>query len=283
MGYRQLALAAACWLAAGCAGPVPSLTLATTTSVANSGLLDVLLAAYERDTRVPVRAHLVGSGRALAMLAAGEADVAITHAPAAEAAALADRPHWRYTKIMFNDFVIAGPASDPARVRGSGDAAAAMRGIVDAGVRFISRGDGSGTHERELVLWQQAGRAPQGARLVAAGAGMGSTLRIASEMEAYTLTDRATFMQQTVRLVILFENDGALLNTYAVEVDSAGRHAPHAERFAAWLSDGSGRSVIERFRVGSGQMPAFTPWPRGLPRSRPADLPEPRTSRERLR
>jgi tungstate transport system substrate-binding protein len=256
-----------------CSSPKQSLTLATTTSVANSGLLDAILPAYERDTRMTVRSHLVGSGRALALLAADQADVAITHAPAAEEAALRSRPTWRYTKIMFNDFVIAGPSSDPASVRGSRDAVDAMRKIATAGGRFISRGDGSGTHERELALWKQGGGAPPGTLLVAAGAGMGATLRIASEMEAYTLTDRATFMQQKLPLVILFENDPLLINTYAVTFDTARASAREAERFASWLADGPGRTLIGAFRVGAEGVVAFTPWPIGRSRSRPSDLP----------
>jgi tungstate transport system substrate-binding protein len=258
---------------AACSSPKQSLTLATTTSVANSGLLDAILPAYERDARMTVRSHLVGSGRALALLAADQADVAITHAPAAEEAPLRSRPTWRYTKIMFNDFVIAGPSSDPAAVRASRDAVDAMRKIATAGVRFISRGDGSGTHERELALWKQGGSAPPGTLLVAAGAGMGATLRIASEMEAYTLTDRATLTQQTLQLVVLCEDDPLLINTYAVSFDTARASARDSGRFALWLSDGDGRTLIEHFRVGSERVVAFRPWPLGRSRSRPSDLP----------
>ena len=260
-------------LLCGCAPSPATLTLATTTSVGNAGLLDALRPAYERETRVVIRAHLVGSGRALAMLTAGEADIAITHAPSAEETALREQPSWRYTKIMFNDFVIVGPASDPAGARRARDAAGAMQKIARGGVRFISRGDSSGTHERELALWKQAGGAPSGTALVIAGAGMGSTLRIASEMEAYTLTDRATFMQQAVRLVVLHERDPALLNTYAVLFDGAARHAKASERFAVWLSDGGGRTAIDRFRVGPARAVAFTPWPLDRPRSHPYDWP----------
>lgn len=260
-------------VAAACGSQQHSLTLATTTSVANSGLLDAILPVYEQETRISVRSHLVGSGRALALLAADQADVAITHAPAAEEAALREHPTWRYTKFMFNDFVIAGPSSDPARIREARGAVAAIQKIVAAGVRFISRGDGSGTHERELALWKQAGGAPQGTLLVAAGAGMGATLRIASEMEAYTLTDRATFLQQKVSLSILFENDPLLINSYAVSFDSARASARQAEQFASWLSDGAGLRLVEQFRVGTERVVAFMPWPPGRSRSRPSDLP----------
>ena len=142
---------------AACVRPAPALVLATTTSVGNSGLLEPLGAEYARTRGIAIRTHLVGSGRALALLASGDADVAITHAPAAEAAFLATHSAWRYTKVMFNDFVIVGPAADPARVKGAVDAAAAMTRIAASAARFISRGDGSGTHEREQALWQNAG------------------------------------------------------------------------------------------------------------------------------
>lgn len=240
----------------------------------NSGLLDELLPAYQRTSGVGVRAHWVGSGRALAMLAAGQADVAITHAPAAEQAALRVHPSWRYTKFMFNDFVIAGPPTDPAGIRGSSDATEAMRTIAGADVRFISRGDASGTHERELALWKAAGQAPKGARLVAAGSGMGTTLRIAAVMGAYTLTDRATFVQrQEVGLAILFENDALLINTYAVTLDGSAPAAAEAEQFADWLCAGSGREAIRQFRVGPGKIAVFEVWPAGRPRTNPIDLP----------
>ena len=250
-----------------------SLTLGTTTSVANSGLLDRIAAAYQRRTGVSVRSHLVGSGRALTMLAAGEVDAALTHAPTAEAAALRDHSTWQYVKIMFNDFIVVGPSADPAGARRVSTAVEAMRRIANSGARFISRGDSSGTHERELALWSQAGVRPTESHLVVAGAGMGATLRIASEMEAYTLTDRATFTQLEVKLAILVEHDTSLVNTYAVTFDRGGAYSTVAAQFSAWLADGAGREAISEFRVGSGRILAFTPWPSGRPRSRPSDSP----------
>ena len=256
-------------LLAGCRAPSPSpepriLTLATTTSVGHAGLLDRLLPLFEEAQRIRVRTHLVGSGRALAMLEAGEADAVISHAPAAEAEALGRRHRWHYRKIMFNDFVIAGPVADPADVRGAAGAADAMRRIARSRARFISRGDSSGTHEREEALWRQAGERPPAERLVAAGAGMGSTLRVAGEAGAYTLTDRATFVSHEGRvpLAILYEGDpaGMLLNTYAVIVDPAGTRAADAAAFAEWLAGGVALSPFER-------------WPAGRPSGRPSDLP----------
>lgn len=257
----------------GCHAPARELTLATTTSVGNSGLLEALLPAYERQSHVVVRTHMVGSGRALAMLGGGQADVAITHAPAAEARAIQDHRSWIYAKVMFNDFILIGPVSDPAGVRGSPRAAEAMARIARSRSRFISRGDQSGTHEREQALWQAAGAAPEGGRLVVAGASMGVTLRIAAEMAAYTLTDRATYLQQRPAwLDIVYQNDPALLNTYAVVFDPDGPLGLRAKSFADWLTTGGGRDVIAAYKVGPG-IRAFEVWPSGRPRDRPGHLP----------
>ena len=254
--------------------PTPYLTLATTTSVGNSGLLDVLLPEYLEQTKTATQSHLVGSGRALAMLEAGQADVVISHAPAAERSALQKHPDWWYRKIMFNDFVVAGPAVDPARIRGQASVRDAMRAIAAAGQRFISRGDQSGTHEREEQLWTQAGARPDRGRLVAAGAGMGTTLRVASESGAYTLTDRATFAQNAgaLKLAILFEGGPELVNTYAVIVDPSGPRGDDARAFGEWLASGGGRHVISGYRLPGGIV-AFEPWPQGRPAGRPEERP----------
>lgn len=269
-------LAAVFAVAIGCAQPPPrDLTIATTTSVGNSGLLDELLAAYRQQHGVSVQVHLVGSGRALAMLASGGADVVMSHAPEAEAAALATHPGWWYRKFMFNDFVIVGPSSDVAGVRGAAGAAEGMRRIAESGARFISRGDESGTHEREEQLWEQAGTRPEGDRLVIAGAGMGSTLRVTSEAGAYTLTDRATFSQHAarLRLVILFQNDPRLVNTYAVLGDPESPRAAEARVFGEWLATGAGRAVISAYRV-AGTGAGYEPWPLDRSGNRPENLPQ---------
>ena len=239
----------------GCRAPEDPLVLATTTSVSNSGLLDPLLAEFQEDTAIVVRSHLVGSGLALRMLAQGDADVAITHAPETETAYLRDHPDWRHRHIMFNDFVVVGPPGDPAKVAGV-PVDEAMRRIAQTDVRFISRGDNSGTHERENQLWQLARIKPPPPRLVVAGAGMGSTLLVASETASYTLTDRATYLQNAadLELKVLVEGGALLLNTYSVVIAS-----PKAERFFEWISRGRGRAVIEGYRIGDVQ--PFTPSP----------------------
>lgn len=253
--------------------PADPLVLATTTSVGNSGLLDALLPAFEKRHGLPFRVHLAGSGLALRMLDRGEADLVISHAPAAEREALRAHTSWRYRKIMFNDFVIVGPPADPAGVRQAIDASDAMRRIARSRARFLSRGDQSGTHEREAALWKAAGQRPADGLLVVAGAAMGTTLRIASETEGYSLSDRATFLRLagSLRLAILHEGDEALLNTYSVIVDSGGPRASDAQRFSDWLATGSGRQRVAGYRVDGRQV--FFAWPSGQPNDVPHALP----------
>lgn len=260
---------------AGCrTSPPPSLVLATTTSVGNSGLLDALTERFLAETGTAVHPQLVGSGLALRMLQEGHVDVVISHAPAAETKALAAHPRWRYRKIMWNTFVIVGPPADPAHVSGTRDLTEAMRRIAASDATFLSRGDMSGTHEREEELWARAGVRPQPNRLVVAGSGMGTTLKGASRTGAYTLTDAATFAQlaSTLELKIVFEGDPLLLNTYAVIYNPDAEGRKNAAAFAEWLSDGEGRREVERFRVKGGVV-AFTVWPLNQPRERPADTP----------
>jgi tungstate transport system substrate-binding protein len=249
------------------------LVLATTTSVGNSGLLDALAPAFQRAHGRTFRSHLVGSGLALRMLATGDADLVISHAPEAEAEALRTHRDWRYQKVMFNDFVLVGPASDPGGVGQAGDASDAMRRIAGSTARFISRGDQSGTHEREEALWQSAGIRPPAGRLVVAGAAMGATLRIASETESYSLSDRGTFLRlaNSLRLVVVYDGGVDLLNTYAVITDTDGAHAGDAQRFSDWLGHGGGRQVVESYTVDGRQL--FFAWPEGRPSSRPGAVP----------
>jgi tungstate transport system substrate-binding protein len=255
-GAATWVLAVSCALAA-CGRETRSLVLATTTSVSNSGLLDHLLPAYER----PVRVSAVGSGLALQLLATGEADVAITHAPDRETQALQQHPGWRYRKVFWNEFVLVGPP----------DAVTAMRRIAASTARFISRGDDSGTYEREQQLWGRAGVRPAGNRLVVAGASMGQTLRIAGSDEAYTLTDEGTFLalSGSVALKVLYRGDPTLLNTYAVVSDPA---RADGMRFAGWVADGAGRDRL-RDVMARGAVRGFHLWPEGAPRDRPDALP----------
>jgi tungstate transport system substrate-binding protein len=246
-------------------GPI---VLATTTSVGSTGLLDRILPSYEDASVRPV---LVGSGRALEMLAAGTADVVISHAPQRESAMLKTHPSWWYQKILFNDFLIAGPSDDPADVRGAVDAVDAMRRIARSTATFLSRGDESGTHEREGELWSAAGSSPDPKRLVIAGAGMAQTLRIAGRTGAYTLTDRGTFsaLEGSIGLVVLHEGDGRLLNSYGVVADL--RNARGAQ-FAQWLAEGPGRKLMRR-ALEDGQIKGFELWPDAVEGTTPAARP----------
>ena len=250
---------------AACAGggSTPDyLVLATTTSVGNSGLLDVLAPAWEKAHGVDLRPALVGSGRALRMLEQGQADVVISHAPEAEAAMLERHPGWRHRVFMYNEFALVGPPEDPAGVKAARSLEEALRRIAGSEAVFVSRADQSGTHEREQALWTLAGTSPPPARLLASGAGMGVTLRQASDQGAYTLSDGATFarMKKAVRLVIVWEGDTRLRNTYTVIVDPAGARHVAATAFADWLSTGKGREVIAGYRVAGSDIRPFLVW-----------------------
>lgn len=260
-----LALAAACARTAS-----PTLEIATTTSVHHSGLLSHLLPVFEQATGITVRVHAAGSGRALQMLADGVVDAVISHAPEAEQRLLPQHPDWSYRKIAHNWFAVAGPPADPARISDAADVVEAFQRIAGAGAPFVSRGDESGTHERERQLWTAAGRQPAPANLIVSGRGMAQALRHASEARGYVLTDASTFWQlaSAIELDILFENDPRLLNTYAIVLPST--HS-HAAAFTAWLTSADGVAAIGAFAINGKR--AFEPWPAGCTGQQPADLP----------
>ena len=249
--------------------------MSTTTSVENSGLLAEILSSFEKATGIDVQVGAVGSGRALANFENGDADVALTHDPDAEQAIVSRGVTARYRKIMFNDFVIAGPPDDPAQVAGSTDALSAVRAIASSMAPFASRGDASGTHAREQRLWKLAGTRPEGKALIETGSGMAATLRVASERGAYVLTDRATLLQlqSTLRLAILDEDDTQYLNTYAVMTRAglAASRRENADRLFDWFVGSEARALIAGYRL-KGQA-AFSVWPAGAPADRPDALP----------
>ena len=268
----RVVLSLAVVMAMGCRSDHPPLRLATTTSVDNSGLLEAILPSFQQQADVEVQVVAVGSGRALQLLRRGDADVALTHDPLSEAELLKAMPGAAYRKVMFNDFVLVGPPSDEAHVKQAVTAADAMRRIAASNVAFVSRGDESGTHSRERQLWEQAGARPQSVHLLETGQGMAATLRIASERRAYTLTDRATFMQLAdgLRLQPLYQQGAELLNTYAVIALAETRESAAAQ-FITWLSDGDGRGRISSFTI-AGTHPFFV-WPADIPRDTPDALP----------
>jgi tungstate transport system substrate-binding protein len=252
-------------LPAPAAAQLSPVILSTTTSTQDSGLLDVLVPLFEQKTGYTVKTIAVGTGQALALAARGEADVVLAHAPALEKKYVADGKMLDRRLVMYNDFVIIGPADDPAKIKGVTKAADALKAIAATGSRFVSRGDNSGTHLLEKTLWKLAGAEPQGAWYIEAGQGMGATLGIADDRKAYTLTDRGTFLafQKRVRLPILVEGDKPLLNIYSVmlvnpsngpKVNTAGGTA-----FADFMLSAETQKRIKTFGVDKYGQPLFVP------------------------
>lgn len=196
----------------------PSLILATTTSTQDSGLLDVLVPEFEKQTGYKVKTIAVGTGAALSMGEKGEADVLLVHAPASEKKLVDEKIGINYNLIMHNDFIIVGPSADPAKIKGLKSPAQALKSIADGKSIFISRGDKSGTDTKEKSLWKTANITPSGTWYQESGTGMGQTLTIASEKSGYILTDRATYLstKKSLKLDILVEGEASLLNIYHV-------------------------------------------------------------------
>ncbi|MGH7355730.1 MAG: substrate-binding domain-containing protein [Candidatus Rokuibacteriota bacterium] len=238
--------------------------LSTTTSTQDSGLLDVLVPLFERQTGYTLKPIAVGTGQALALAARGEADVVLAHAPALEKKYIVDGRMLNRRLVMYNDFVLVGPAHDPAKTRGK-KAAEAMKAIAGSGSRFVSRGDNSGTHLLEKSLWKLAGVDPPGGWYVEAGQGMGQTLGIADDRNAYTLTDRATYLAfgKRVRLPILVEGDRLLLNVYSVmEVNPANGprvNAVGGRAFADFIVSSDVQQVVKTFGIDRYGQPLFVP------------------------
>ncbi|MDI3287036.1 substrate-binding domain-containing protein [Polyangium sp. 15x6] len=240
-----------------------ALGLATTTSLKDTGLVDELLPAFEAKTGYRVEVNALGSGKALRALRDGATDVAITHAPAEEQAAVAAGEVGRRSPFMHNEFVIVGPADQVGVVAGAGDVQEALRRIASSGRTFLSRGDDSGTNQREMALWKAAGIGANSTFIVRANAGMGETLERASDEGAFTLSDRATFVakQKDLELSIVFQGDAALRNTYSViePKAGAGANAEGARAFAEFLLSPEGRALIGAFGVKASGEPLFTP------------------------
>lgn len=198
---------------------VKDVILATTTSTQDSGLLDVLKPEFEKQTGYNLKIIAVGTGAALQMGEKGEADVLLVHAPKSEQPLVDSGVAINYSLVMHNDFIIVGPENDPAGIKNAKTTAEAMKMIADNNAIFVSRGDDSGTHKKELDLWKEAQIEPKGQKWYQeSGTGMGATLNIASEKQGYTLTDRATYLAQKdkLKLAILLQGDKSLLNIYHV-------------------------------------------------------------------
>ncbi|HSF59271.1 MAG TPA: substrate-binding domain-containing protein [Candidatus Binatia bacterium] len=239
--------------------------LSTTTSTQDSGLLDVLVPLFEKQTGYSVKTVSVGTGQALALAAKGDADVALVHAPSLEKKYVADGKLLNRRLVMYNDFVIIGPKDDPAKIKTVKTALAALKLIEQSKSRFVSRGDNSGTHNLEKSLWKEAGIQPKGDWYIEAGQGMGATLGIANERKAYAITDRGTLLAlaKRVTLPILVEGDRLLLNIYSVmevnpaigpRVNTAGGKA-----FADFMVSPQAQSAIKAFGVEKFGQPLFVP------------------------
>ena len=258
--WKWIWLATAALVLAGCSktqdeGSTRTVTLATTTSTRDSGLLDVIVPKFEAWSGIEVKVVAVGSGQALELGRRGDADVLLTHAPQAERQFMSEGHGETRRAVMHNDFILVGAPSDPARVVGQVSITDAVRRIAHSNATFISRGDESGTHRKEKHVWRTAGIEPQREWYVRAGAGMAEALRMASEKQAYALSDRATFLAQRAQLdlTIVFEGDPLLQNPYAVIVVSAEKH-PHvkhqaARRFAEFLLSPDTQAIIGQFGV----------------------------------
>ncbi len=243
-----------------------SLILATTTSTQDSGLLDVLIPMFEKKTGYFVKTIAVGSGQAMAMGQKGEADVLLVHSPDAEKKFMADGFGVARRLVMHNDFVVVGPATDPARIKGLKSATESFKRIAAAQALFMSRGDKSGTDAKEKSVWKASGVNPEGHKWYQeTGLGMGETLNVSSEKKAYTLSDRGTYLalKKKLSLDILTEGDAVLLNIYHVievnpekwpKVNTAG-----ATAFADFMVSAETQGVIKTFGVDKFGSPLFFP------------------------
>jgi tungstate transport system substrate-binding protein len=248
--------------------PLPAketLTVASTTSTLDSGLFDALIPPFEKKFECTVRIIAVGTGQAMRLARDGNADVLLVHDREAEEKFVADGFGVKRLDVMHNDFVVVGPKNDPAGISGL-KAADALRKISTAGIFFVSRGDDSGTHKKELKLWKSAGLKPTGRWYMESGSGMETTLRIANEKIAYCLVDRATWLahqKEIDTLVILTQGDAQLFNPYSVIVVAPTKfpwlNVRMASRFAEFIRSAEGQAIIRDFGKDKFAEPLFYP------------------------
>lgn len=240
--------------------------LTTTTSTENSGLLAAILGDFTQRTGIEVKVVAVGTGQALQMGRDGETDVLLVHAREAEEEFVAAGHGLARFDVMYNDFIIIGPQSDPANLRDiEGDVLKAFQGIIDSKSGFISRGDNSGTHIKELALWSMLDITPEGNFYISAGQGMGQVIMMADELKAYTLSDRATYlsMRENVDLVILLEGDPLLFNQYGVipvnPAKNSRINSEGANLFIEWILSDSTQELIMEFGLDTFGQSLFIP------------------------
>jgi tungstate transport system substrate-binding protein len=255
---------AALLVALGLLAPVASaqqvLRMSTTTSTENSGLLAFLLPKFEKQSNSKVHVIAVGSGKALELAKNGDVDLALVHARGAEDRFVAEGHGVDRRDVMYNDFLLVGPVSDPAGIRAEPDVLAAFDKIVRRKAKFISRGDNSGTDQREQSYWKELGVKPAGTAYVSAGLGMGEVLNMASQLQAYTLTDRATYAAYRAKqgLAIMVEGDPRMLNPYGIIAVNPAKYGDiqyqRARALIDWLTSPEGQSEIAAFRVNGQQL-----------------------------
>jgi tungstate transport system substrate-binding protein len=264
---RIITLALALTLIGSAALAETRIRMASTTSTQNSGLFDYLLPLFEKKTGNKVDVVAVGTGASIEIGKRGDADVVFVHAKEQELQAVQEGFFVDRHDVMYNDFVIIGPPADPAKVKGIKSAADAMKAIAAAGSSFVSRGDKSGTHTKELSLWKKAGIEPAGQKwYLEAGQGMEKTQRIADEKRAYTLTDRGTWLatkdKDKLELGIVLEGDPALFNQYGVMAVNPEKHKhvkyKEAMEFVNWIISKEGQDAIAVFKDKNGN-PLFIP------------------------
>jgi tungstate transport system substrate-binding protein len=242
-----------------------NIILATTTSTQDSGLLDELLPLFEEQTGYRVKTIAVGTGEALAMGRRGDADVLLAHAPAQEKELVAEGIVINRQLVMHNDFLIVGAEGDPAGIHGGDRGAEGVQAIAEAGARFVSRGDNSGTHIRELSLWDAAGIQPGGDWYISTGQGMGATLLIGAEKGGYVLTDRGTYLslRELTGLIPHVEGDPLFLNIYSVmEVDPERfpqANSAGAKAFSEFILSREAQDIIRGFGIDEFGQPLFFP------------------------
>jgi tungstate transport system substrate-binding protein len=258
---RRLLLAfAAVFAMSGSAYAQQIIRLSTTTSTENSGLLAYLLPSFEAKTNSKVHVISVGTGKALELARNGDVDVTLVHARAAEDKFVAEGWGIDRRDVMYNDFIVVGPASDPSGIKGGKDVLAAFRKLAGGPAKFISRGDNSGTDIMEKAYWKQVGTQPAGPQYVSAGLGMGEVLNMAAEMGGYTLTDRATYgvYQAKTGLALMVEGDQRMFNPYGIIATNPARHPgvnyKGARQLIDWITSPEGQARIAQFRPGGQQL-----------------------------
>ena len=234
--------------------------LSTTTSTESSGLLNFLLPAFESQTKAKVHVIAVGTGKALELAKNGDVDVTLVHARDSEEKFVADGHGVNRREVMYNDFIIVGPSTDPAGIKGIKDVSAALKKIVETKAKFITRGDNSGTDQMEKSYWKDIGTKPSGSAYVSAGLGMGEVLNMAAELRAYTLTDRATYLAHRSKtgLIVAVKGDAKMFNPYGIIAVSPARH-PHinykgAMQLIDWITSDAGQQRIAAFRINDEQL-----------------------------